>query len=1100
MLEERSGADPRGRATETRETQSAIAALSAALAGRYVIERALGRGGMATVYLARDLRHRRPVAIKVLAPDLSQSLGAERFLREIELAANLQHPHVVPLFDSGEAAGLLYYVMPFVQGESLRERLAREGQLGVQDVVQLAREVAGALDYAHEQGVVHRDIKPENVLLSRGHALVADFGVARALSASQSKNDDTLSQGGTLLGTPAYMSPEQTVGDPDVDHRADIYAFGCMAYELLVGRPPFHGRPLQRVLTAHLTELPQPIAELRGDTPPQLADLVMKCLAKEPGARPQSAAEVARVLDLVKTREDIHAIAPILVSPSLLRRALMVYTLSLFVVAALARASIAVIGLPDWVFPGALGVMALGLPVILFTGYVHRAAYRALRATPGSTRRGVDSQEDGVVARLAAKASPHVSWRRTTLGGAYALAAFVLLVAAFMTSRALGIGPAGSLQAAGKLRHRERLLIADFNANGVDPGIANAVSEAVRADLSQSAAITLVSPASVADALRRMQRPVSSRVDLTLARELAAREGARAIVHGTVTALGSGVLIGVRLVSADSGTELVSFRASAVELKDLIPAVDDLSRRLRGKIGESLRTIHESPPLEQVTTSSLDALRVYTAGARANDVESNFAKAVQLLREAVALDSAFAMAWRKLGTSAVNAGLPQSVADSALAKAFHLRDRLPAVERLLTEGAYFSPGPGRDRAKAITAFETLLSIGDTVPTANSLAIEYASRREFDRAESLFDAAIRLNPGSALAYFNIVVAQANGGKLAEAEASLARARDRFPGSVFLKPIELKLLYLRGEWRRYEALLDSLRHSRNLAHRSLALRSLAALAKTRGRISGFARFTSERRAADSARGFNIPPLVDSAAIFVNDAWLRDRPDPAVRRLDSTLAKSPILSLPDSEKPYLDIAIAYAVAGAPHTARAVLAQFQAELKDTALVRHLQPDLHRALAEIALAEKRPVDAAAEFRLADTRPDGPSSACSICLYAGLARAFDLATWPDSALAMYERYVETPYAFRPYDADPWVMEPAYRETSYTSRFTETDPGFLARTYLRLGELYEAKGERSKSVSYYARFVDLWKDADIELGPKIAYARAHLEKLRESEPR
>jgi eukaryotic-like serine/threonine-protein kinase len=1069
--------------------------VQAALGSAYALEGELEAGGMSRVFVADEPRLGRKVVVKVLAADFGTEISAERFGREIRVAASLQQANIVPVLTAGEAGGLLYYLMPLVEGQSLRAQLTKRHTLPIPEAVRILGDIARAVSYAHEHGVVHRDIKPDNVLLSHGTAVVTDFGIAKALLASQANpGHPALTQGGTTLGTPAYMAPEQAAGEPDIDHRADIYAFGCMAYELLVGHPPFHGRTSQRVFAAHLTESPKPIVELRADTPRALADLVMRCLAKDRDTRPQSAGDVARVLDLVKTTGS-HDSTWVFDSRLTLRRALMVYGLSFLAVAMLARVAIGIIGLPDWVFPGALIVMGLGFPVVLLTAYVHRAAQGVGRALPDS-----DSRPNRVGATFAEIASRHVSWRRTALGGAIALGAFALLVGMFMTLRALGIGPAGSLQAAGRLRHREPLLIADFSANGVDPGIANAASEAVRTDLSQSAVITLVSPASVADALRRMQRPVSSRVDLTLARELAAREGIRAIVDGTVTALGSGVLIGVRLVSADSGTELVSFRASAGELKDLIPAVDDLSRRLRGKIGESLRTIHESPPLEQVTTSSLDALRVYTAGARAHDVEADFVKAVQLLRQAVALDSAFAMAWRKLGVSSVDAGLPQSVADSALARAFHLRDRLPTVERLLTEGAYFSPGPGRDRAKAITAFETLLSIADSVTIANHLAMEYASRREFDRAESLFNAAIRLNPRSALAYFNIVVAQANGGKLAKAEESLALAGDRFTGSVYLKPIELKLLYLRGEWRRYEALLDSLRHSPNLTHRSLALRSLAALAKTRGRISEFERFTSERRAADSARGVNIPPLVDSAAIFVNDAWLRDRPDRAVRRLDSTLVKSPLLSLSDREPPYLDIAIAYAVAGAPHSARAVLAQFQAHLQDTALVRHLQPDVHRALAEVALAEKRPVDAAREFRLADTRPDGPSSACSICLYSGLARAFDLANWPDSALAMYERYVETPYAFRPYDADPWVIEPAYRETSYTSRFTETDPAFLARAYLRLGELYEAKAERTKSIAYYRKFIDLWKDADIELQPTVAEARKRLEKLGRAEGR
>src|SRR5689334_25189836 len=212
--------------------------VAAALADRYRIERELGAGGMATVYLAEDLKHRRRVAIKVLRPELGAAVGAERFLREIETTANLRHPHILPLYDSGSAGGLLYYVMPLVEGESLRDRLAREKQLPIDDALRIAREVADALSYAHARGVIHRDIKPENILLEGGHAVVADFGIARAVSTAGA---DRLTETGMAIGTPMYMSPEQAAGDPDLDGRSDLYSLGCVLYEMLGVQAPFTG-------------------------------------------------------------------------------------------------------------------------------------------------------------------------------------------------------------------------------------------------------------------------------------------------------------------------------------------------------------------------------------------------------------------------------------------------------------------------------------------------------------------------------------------------------------------------------------------------------------------------------------------------------------------------------------------------------------------------------------------------------------------------------------------------------------------------------------------------------------------------------------------
>ncbi len=264
-----------------------------ALADRYAIEREIGRGGMATVYVAQDLKHHRPVAVKVLHPHLAANLGPERFLREIQIAARLQHSHIVPLYDSGQAGGLLYYVMPYVEGESLRRRLEREKQLPLEDALQVARAVAAALDYAHRHRVVHRDIKPENVMLHEGEAMVTDFGIAKAVSAAAG---DTLTQTGTAVGTPAYMSPEQAAGQAELDGRSDVYSLGCTLYEMLAGKPPFTGPTAQAIIAQCFTDPVPSLRTVRDTVPEAVERAVMKALAKVPADRFATAAQFAQAL------------------------------------------------------------------------------------------------------------------------------------------------------------------------------------------------------------------------------------------------------------------------------------------------------------------------------------------------------------------------------------------------------------------------------------------------------------------------------------------------------------------------------------------------------------------------------------------------------------------------------------------------------------------------------------------------------------------------------------------------------------------------------------------------------------------------------------
>jgi serine/threonine-protein kinase len=280
-------------------TAELLPQLQAALGEGYRFEKELGGGGMSRVFLALELGLARKVVVKVLTPELAAGVNVDRYRRETQLAASLQHPHIVPLLTAGAAGDLLYYTMPFIEGESLRARLTRERELPVRDALRILRDVADALAYAHGRGLVHRDIKPDNVLLSGGHALVADFGIAKALS--QSSGSAGLTSVGVAIGTPSYMAPEQAAGDPNVDHRADLYALGAMAYEMLTGRPPFAGLTPHQILAAHVTAPIDPITKHRPQLPRGIAELVMWCLEKNPADRPQTAAELVPALEGLAT-------------------------------------------------------------------------------------------------------------------------------------------------------------------------------------------------------------------------------------------------------------------------------------------------------------------------------------------------------------------------------------------------------------------------------------------------------------------------------------------------------------------------------------------------------------------------------------------------------------------------------------------------------------------------------------------------------------------------------------------------------------------------------------------------------------------------------
>jgi tetratricopeptide (TPR) repeat protein len=1043
--------------------------LDAAIASQYVIERELGGGGMSRTYLATERALNRRVVIKALAPELLAGVSVERFNREVLLAAQLQHPHIVPVLGAGDADGLPWFTMPYVAGESVRSRL-QSGPLAIGEVISILRDVARALAFAHSHGVVHRDIKPDNVLLSAGSATVTDFGIAKAISAIRGDAPGgTLTAIGTSIGTPAYMAPEQAAGDPDVDHRADFYSFGVLAYELLCGRTPFHNLPPSRMLAAQLSETPRDIRELRADTPPALAQLVMRCLEKAPESRPQQGADIVKVLDSA-TSSGADAAAPVILQGGQIRigRAIALWGAATLLVALTAWAATRVIGLPDWALPGSFGVMLLGLPIIGITAYVQRTAYRLYTSTPAFTPGG-NTAAHGTMATLALKASPHVSWRRTWMGGAIAVGAFVVLVVGFMVMRALGIGSVGSLIGKGAFGQHETIVVADFKSPANDSTLGVTVSEALRTDLAQSSNLKVLTKAAVAEVLRLMQKPADASVPFTLAREVASREGAKAVLDGDIVELGGSYVVSARLVGALDGAELAQFRRTAKNQGELVEVLGQLSKDIRGKVGESLRNVHESIPLERVSTSSLPALRKYVEGVQLIATTGDNAKGRELLLQAVALDSTFAMAWRRIAASYSNDPGSNAEQQTASTKAYQYRDRLSETERLLTEAYYWSAGPTPDRDKTIAAYEALIERDSTNRSAtNNVAIMYWQQRERAKAEASYRRAIAVDQPFGGSFEGLMQVQIEQGKIAAAESTQALFERKLPAHGDIPGTRALLAMAKGNLAAADSIMRaSVATLRTDDSRRATASAMANILTARGRVHEGMKWTAQsfptQGGAAVLSAGRLSVMLDSA--WVQAYYLNDAPT-AKATVKHALERIPITSLAAPDRPWGTLLGIAAVTRDAAAARTYAAAQQRDMVSSALST-FKGAIPVNQAFLALAENRPRDAAALFAEADKTDLGPEQ-----IGPWRAQAFDLANQPDSAIAEFERFV------------------AYRDPFYS-----LDRDFLAGSHKRLGELYDAKGNAAKAVEHYQRFVDLWKDADPELQPTVREAKARLEALR-----
>jgi DNA-binding SARP family transcriptional activator len=599
-------------------------------------------------------------------------------------------------------------------------------------------------------------------------------------------------------------------------------------------------------------------------------------------------------------------------------------------------------------------------------------------------------------------------------------------------------------------------LITDFGSVTEDSALVRLTTDVVRLAWEQSGIVRIISPEAMTTALRRMRRAPSERVTLSLAREIGRRDGVPAIIDGDLTRNGAGFLLTMRIVTSDSGVTLAQESVPAGTPAELIAASDRATRSLRARIGESARLIRATPPLQMVTTASLAALEKFTEAQRVLRREGDHAKAIELFKQAVEIDTAFAMAWRMLYISYGNGrlGTPAQRRE-AIERAFRHRERLTDIERLHTEGTYYIP---RDRVKTTVAYEQLVAKDSTKGLVN-LAQTFFTRREFARSETLQRAALRHNNYAWVAHNNLIDILMNEGKVREADSAARAGSRQFPQALLFRFHLASIACARASDTRCALALDSLRASPNAEVRVRALELMALLARAHGSLATARQLDQQVRVLHEERGSDV---TRTSSVFTDARTaLTILGDTATAR-----ARLEVIGRPKVAADARTLAALYARAGRPQNARTVLVGFEKSVPDSARTAWDRSFLQEGWAEIALAEGRWVDALSGFKNSDDLVDGPRDTCSACLPHALARVYDRAEKPDSAIMMYERYVST---------------------TYYPRF-ELDAYDLAPTYERLGALYERTGRRAEASRALSRFVELWEGADVELQPRVVRAR------------
>lgn len=728
-----------------------MARVRKALAAQYRIERVVGEGGMATVYLAEDLKHRRRVAIKVMRPELASTLGAERFLREVEIAAQLSHPHILPVYDSGAADGVLYYVMPYVEGDSLWDRIRRESQLPVEEAVRIAREVSEALAYAHDRKIIHRDIKPANILMSGGHALVADFGIARAVGAATGGITKT----GLAVGTPHYMSPEQASGQANLDARSDIYAVGCVLYEMIAGEPPFTGPTPQAIIARSLTETPRPLTATRQGLTPALDAVVARALARNAADRWQSAADLStalsRALESPRTSPTGTTTRTTGDDPSLLT----IWGLFLGISAAallMVYGLVQRFGLPSKVLVLAVALVAIGALVFIATGNVE-ARRRAGRAPTG------------LLSLL--------SWKNAAIGGLAALGLWLAVASVLVIRGTASGGPTAGT----------RLAVLPFENRGApdDAYIVDGIADQVRGKLAGIGGF-LVTARTSSDLYRDSKKQPGE-----IGRELGVDYLLAATVRWSKDASGNPrIQVNPELIDVRSGTSKWQGSYDAA-VADLFQVQGTIASQVVQVLGVAIDA-GQQQNLAERPTSNPAAWDAYLRGEKARNDGRN-AEALREYSQAVALDSAFAQGWARVSLSA--SGLYfQSPSPPTGARARQGADRALALDSKLpmahqAMGAVFAQVVG-DQAGALKEYEAGLALSPNDPQLLRVTANVKrSLGQVDEAIALARRGVELDPRSGPAHQSL-------GNHLMAKRATAAADSVFESAVVLLPSNLQVL--------------------------------------------------------------------------------------------------------------------------------------------------------------------------------------------------------------------------------------------------------------------------------------------------------------------
>ena len=748
-------------------------------------------------------------------------------------------------------------------------------------------------------------------------------------------------------------------------------------------------------------------------------------------------------------------------------------------------------GLPDWVAPFALVLFVIGLPVVIATAFVQEGLPEARdfkqRAGPGvGDARGGDphdlvpgfSTAGDELHQAAAPLDPerdrapvatpgvqrHLTWPKALLGGIAAFLVLAVSTAGYMGLRNAGVGPMGTLLGKGELSERDAIVLAQFTSGAGDDVLASALTEAFRVDFEQSPVVRLVGPQQVTDVLRRMQRDATEPLTESLAREIAEREGYKAVLTGEVNQVGAGYVLSARLLAAD-GRVLASARETAADSTHVLAAIDGLSKTLRERIGESLRSIRANPPLEQVTTASVEALRLYTQAQHVRD-EGDALHAIELLQQAIAIDSGFAMAYRKIGAITVGPGMDSNLRVRATTRAYELRERLTQEEQHLAAAAYFSWVTG-DGDAAMREYRSVLAIDPDNPAAlNNLGNIYTERAQYDESARLFGRAVEVG-GSAVFTQNYSQALYSLGRIDEARAVLDRADTLYPANGVIDLYEAGLESALG---RYDASDSLLKAPDVLSSPDPTLVSglhwaTSANAAVRGQLREARRAgrAMERAAATYSSAEALGSVLWVAQ--VEYALTGDRPA-ALRAIEAGLQRYPLARMEPLQRPYLPLIALLMLAGEEERA----AGFTTER--TSLIPAAERGAQRAeemrLEMLARLGSGQVDDADAILM----ESHPITACDLCMIEPLASAHARAGNDARAIELYEAYLADRYFWR----------------------LEADALELPKVLIGAAEAYERRGDTENAARMYARFIELWQDADAELQPRVRAARERLEAI------